>query len=214
MNINKIELVLLLDSYPKLIPFGRWEPTDYINNCYRHFGNGYGQEDTMQQRKPSRGQALELLGDLNISWVSGFTDYWIRPFIGFPNLYVFANIYRSFIEQVCHYQFLCCMLLVGIRSDPRGAWAGRNHAVVCSALLDLHRGRLECLVQQCPGPPGAKNEGQPSLITTLKHYQHLFKPKTTLSPGINLLNHWIITLSRANFRQQEHICEWFLRETW
>lgn len=81
------------------------------------------------------------------------------------------------------------LYIVSIHSDPRGACAGRSNAVVCSALLDLHRGGLECLVEQSPGLLRAKNEGQPSLITTLKHYQHLFKPKTTLSPGINLLNY-------------------------
>lgn len=104
------------------------------------------------------------------------------------------------------------LYIVSIHSDPRGACAGRSNAVVCSALLDLHRRGLECLVEQSLGLPRAKNEGQPSLITTLKHYQHLFKPKTTLSSGINLLNHWIITLSRVKVGQQEPICQGFLRE--
>lgn len=106
------------------------------------------------------------------------------------------------------------LYIVNTHSDPRGACAGSSDAVVCSALLDLHRGGLECLVEQCPRPQRAKNEGQPSLITTLKHYQHLFKPKTTLSPGINLLNHRIITLGRVKVGQQEPICQWFIRETW
>lgn len=61
--------------------------------------------------------------------------------------------------------------------------------------------------EQCPGLHGAKDEGQQSLITTLKHYQHLFGPKTTLSPGINLLNHLIINLSRGKVGQQEPICQ-------
>lgn len=100
------------------------------------------------------------------------------------------------------------LYIVNIHGDPRGACAGRSNAVVCSALPDLHRRGLECLAEQCPGLPRAKNEGQPSLITTLKHYQHLFKPKTTLSLGINLLNHWIITLSRVKVGQQEPICQW------
>lgn len=61
--------------------------------------------------------------------------------------------------------------------------------------------------EQCPGLHRAKHEGQQSLITTLKHYQHLLEPKTTLSPGINLLNHLIINLSRGKVGQQEPICQ-------
>lgn len=82
-----------------------------------------------------------------------------------------------------------------------------GNAMVCSAPLDLHSVGLECIGEQYPGLEGAKNEGQQSLITTLKHYQHLFKPKTTLSPGINLLNHLIINLGREKVRQQEPICQ-------
>lgn len=103
-----------------------------------------------------------------------------------------------------------CVADLGItQRDPGG---GSPRAMVCSALLDLHRGGLECTGEQCPGLHRAKDEGQQSLITTLKHYQHLFKPKTTLSPGINLLNHLIINLSRGKVRQQEPICQQPLRE--
>lgn len=61
--------------------------------------------------------------------------------------------------------------------------------------------------EQSPGLRPAEDEGQQSLITTLKHHQHLFRAKTTLSPGINLLNHLIINLSRGKVGQQEPICQ-------
>jgi len=98
------------------------------------------------------------------------------------------------------------------RVTPGEATLCSSSTMVCSALLDLHRGGLECIGEQCAGPGRAKNEGQQSLITALKHYQHLFKPKTTLSPGINLLNHLIINLGREKVRQQEPICQQPLRE--
>lgn len=74
--------------------------------------------------------------------------------------------------------------IVNIHSDPRGVmlWCVRLRWISIE-------GGWNALRNNGPRLPRAKNEGQPSLITTLKHYQHLFKPKTTLSLGINLLNH-------------------------
>lgn len=140
--------------------------------------------------------AIERFGDLKT--VSGFTDHSMTASKDCLYLYACTNIYRSFKDQDHRYQFMCYI------SALSSVTSGR--AMVCSALLDLHRVGLECIGEQYPGLHRAKNEGQQSLITTLKHYQHLFKPKTTLSPGINLLNHLIINLSREKVRQ-EPICQ-------
>lgn len=108
--------------------------------------------------------------------------------------------YKCFKDQVCHYMFWCCILSVSTVTPEEPALAGIMLWYIHFCWISIAGaggGVLECLVEQCPSLPRAKNEGQPSLITTLKHYQHLFKPKTTLSPEINLLYHWIITLTRV-----------------
>lgn len=137
---------------------------------------------------------------------SSFTDRSMRALKGILYLYAHPNIYRSFKDQDHRYQFMCYILALSSVTSGKPMPCSSN-VMVCSALLDLHRGGLECTREQYPGLHRAKNEGQQSLITTLKHHQHLFKPKTTLSPGINLLNHLIINLSREKVRQQEPICQ-------
>lgn len=148
--------------------------------------------------------AIERFDDIKA--VSGFTDRSIRASKGILYLYAYTNICRSFKDQDCRYQFTCYILALSSVTSGKPMLCSGN-AMVCSALLDLHRVGLECIGEQYPGLHRAKNEGQQSLITTLKPYQHLFKPKTTLSPGINLLNHLIINLSREKVRQQEPICQ-------
>lgn len=162
--------------------------------------HGLGQSDTQLHSKSPRGQIVTQWRGLKFFRVV-FTDVWIQAAQQHLSLYALSNIYRLFKDQVWQDQFpwsvseLCLV----------------NTRVVGTALLDLHRGGLECGVcvwgkNNAPRLRRAKTEGQSSLITTLKHNQHLFRPNTTLSLGINLLNCWIVTLSRGKVGQ-EPVCQ-------
>lgn len=89
---------------------------------------------------------------------------------------------------------MSCQYPCGWCSSAGSPWRGAGMRGVCVR------------EEQCPRLQKAKTEGQSSLITTLKHDQHLFRPKTTLSLGINLLNCWIVTLSRGKVGQ-EPVCQ-------
>lgn len=82
------------------------------------------QKDIRAYSKPSRGQSVELLRDVNTYWMSSFTDYWIWASKDILNLDALTNIYRSFKDRVCHYQLLCCILSVSTVTPEEPVLAG------------------------------------------------------------------------------------------
>lgn len=116
-------------------------------------------------------------------WINKYLTIW-RFVLFFP-----SSLFLKIRSVVISLRTVYCQYT----QRPQGILLFDTNALVCWALLDLHRGGLECGAEQySQRRQRGTNEGQLNLITALKHSQHLFRLKTTLSPRLNLLNHLII----------------------